>query len=67
MAFSVGGSLTSPTPGLPSDVGSNKYCYSTPLVITRSDGATSTWNPTIIVSVNNARVITAYPTRNNEC
>ncbi len=66
MVFAVGGTLTSPA--IVKDKGSNKWCYSAPLTITRyRDGATSLWNPTVFVSKNNKKIITAFPSRTSAC
>lgn len=67
MAFATGGALKEPTPGFPVDAGSNKWCYTSPMIVTNNKGATKTWNPTILVSSNNSKVITSYPTSIDNC
>lgn len=63
MDFSVRQSVQTPSSGYPKNIGSNKYCYSTPIQIKNSKGVVvKTYHPTVIVSVNNKKVITAYPT-----
>ncbi len=45
-----------------------KRCYTTPVYIEDSDGnLLLTVNPTVIVSMTNNRVITSYPTTNQDC
>ncbi|MFZ4840993.1 hypothetical protein [Mycetocola saprophilus] len=63
MEMALSSSVTNPGPGYPIDIGSGKYCYSTPVQIFHSDGSLiRVINPTIIVSANNKKVITAVPT-----
>lgn len=59
MVFATGEAITK---GSPVNEGSNKYCYSAPIQIKNGSTVVTTYYPTIIVSVNNKRVITSYPT-----
>ncbi|WP_147305811.1 hypothetical protein [Subtercola boreus] len=64
MEYALAESVTTPGDGYPIDVGGGKYCYSAPIELhDASDGHyIKTINPTIIVSGNNKKVITAIPT-----
>ncbi len=44
-------------------MGGQKLCYTTPVQIMNEDGVVvDTYHPTVVVSANNLRVITSYPT-----
>ncbi|AZZ48981.1 hypothetical protein C5E02_06820 [Rathayibacter rathayi] len=52
----------------PESEGDEKLCYSTSVELHRSDGSLAgVYNPTIIVSANNHKVITSYPTTVPDC
>lgn len=59
MVFATGQAITS---GPFYNEGNNKYCYTAPLQIKHNGTVVTTYHPTILVSVNNKRVITSYPT-----
>jgi hypothetical protein len=68
MVFATGSIVTSPAPGFPKDAGAGKLCYSAPILIKDADGnVVDTYNPTVLVSENNKRIITSYPTRVDRC
>lgn len=63
MEYALAQSVTAPSDGYPIDIGGDKYCYTTPIEIFDRDGnPLATINPTIIVSANNKKIITAVPT-----
>lgn len=63
MNFAVKQSLAAPAPGYPQNLGSGKYCYTTPISVYNSRGQLiKNLNPTIVISSNNQKVITAFPT-----
>ncbi|MDH6277358.1 hypothetical protein M2118_000309 [Aurantimicrobium minutum] len=63
MNFAVKQSLAAPAPGYPQNLGSGKYCYTTPISVYNSRGQlVKNLNPTIVISANNQKVITAFPT-----
>ncbi|MDQ0410449.1 hypothetical protein QF007_001572 [Clavibacter michiganensis] len=63
MVFATGSIVTSPGPGFPEDEGDGKLCYSAPILIKDEDGnVVDTYNPTVIVSANNKKIITSFPT-----
>lgn len=63
MVYAVNGSVSAPSPNYPVNIGNNKWCYTTPIQIKNTQGVvTKTLHPTVIVSVNNKKVITAFPT-----
>lgn len=63
MNFAVEKSLLAPAPGYPQNLGSGKYCYTTPISVYNSRGQLiKNLNPTIVISSNNQKVITAFPT-----
>lgn len=69
MVFVTRSALESPSysAGKPND----KRCYTTPIEVYEFiDGnpvKQKTFNPTVMVSVNNKKVITSYPTNNHRC
>lgn len=65
MWYSTKSALENPSFTL--DMGSNKRCYTAPIVIENSEGKKVTFHPTVLVSMNNKRVITSYPTTEHEC
>ncbi|AJW78550.1 hypothetical protein DZF92_13555 [Clavibacter michiganensis subsp. insidiosus] len=68
MVFATGSIVTAPAPGFPKDVGDGKLCYSAPIIIKNAEGnVVDTYNPTVLVSGNNKKVITSYPTRVDRC
>jgi hypothetical protein len=68
MVFATGSIVTAPAPGFPKDVGDGKLCYSAPITIKNAEGnVVDTYNPTVLVSANNKRIITSYPTRVDRC
>jgi hypothetical protein len=68
MAFAVQEIVKAPEVGYPKDAGSQKLCYSAPMMIVNpSYKYSKTYHPTVIVSVNNKLVITAYPTTSPNC
>lgn len=57
-------SVRAPAIGYPKNIGSNKWCYSAPIKVHDPvTGANVTFNPTVIVSTNNKKVITSFPTK----
>lgn len=61
MVYATGEAITQDR--APDDHGNDKLCFTAPIEIYKTDGTyIGTWNPTIIVSANNRRVITSYPT-----
>lgn len=63
MVFAVNASVTAPSPGYPFNIGNNKWCYTSPVIIRKANGVVvRTLHPTVIVSTNNKKVITAFPT-----
>jgi len=63
MVFAVNASVTAPSSGYPFNIGNNKWCYTTPIQIKNSKGVVvRTLHPTVVVSTNNKKVITAFPT-----
>lgn len=64
MEYTLAEAVTSPGDGYPIDAGDGKYCYSAPIELYDiHDGhLIKTINPTIIVSGNNKKIITAIPT-----
>lgn len=69
MVFVTRSALESPSysAGKPND----KRCYTTPIevyeVIDGNPVKQKTFNPTVMISVNNKKVITSYPTNNHRC
>lgn len=61
MVWVVGQAVTSPASGYPKDIGGGKSCYST-LIYMKGTKGTVSFRPSIVVSRNNKRVITAIPT-----
>lgn len=52
----------------PEEEGDSKLCYTAPVEMHKADGTlVGVYNPTVIVSANNARVITSYPTVTPDC
>jgi hypothetical protein len=63
MVFATGSMVTSPAPGFPKDVGDGELCYSAPIFIKNAGGeVVDTYNPTVLVSANDKKIITSYPT-----
>ena len=63
MVFATGSIVTAPGPGFPKDEGDGKLCYSAPILIKNEEGnVVDTHNPTVIVSANNKKIITSFPT-----
>ena len=62
MLFATSQAISGPTPGYPTNEGSNKWCYTTPIQIKKNGVVINTFRPTIIVSSSTKRVLTSYPT-----
>jgi hypothetical protein len=63
MVFATGSIVTAPASGFPKDVGAGKLCYSAPILIKNAQGdVVDTYNPTVLVSANNKKIISSYPT-----
>lgn len=63
MDFVTRQAIEAPSPGYPIDQENGKTCYTTPVEIVRADGTIiRTLMPTVIVSIDNTKVITTYPT-----
>lgn len=68
MDFATKSALWVPSPDYPVNVGDGKYCYTTPILIKNSQGQViKSMSPTVIVSVNNRKVITSIPTTTPSC
>jgi len=67
MLTAVQTALEDPRPGFPLDVGDGKVCYAAPVRF--DDGSRPDDEPwvKVIVSATTDRVITAYPTRTDDC
>lgn len=63
MEFVTAQSIQAPSPGYPIGIGGGKACFTTPALIVDSSGSViRTLAPTVIVSINNKKVITSIPT-----
>lgn len=66
MAFATEQALKSPKKTRPKS--GNKRCYTTPVQLRDSRNVVRvTFNPTIIISLNNKKVITSYPSSKDAC
>jgi hypothetical protein len=63
MVFATGSIVTAPGPGFPKDEGDGKLCHSAPILIKNEEGnVVDTYNPTVMVSASNKKIITTFPT-----
>lgn len=54
-------------PSFTRDMGGGKRCYTALIKILPHKGEVKEYYPTVIVSINNKKVITSYPTREHGC
>lgn len=64
MGFAVKEALSHP--GTIANGGQGKLCFSTPIELHRGTTVVK-FNPTVIISMNNRKVITAYPSNRQQC
>jgi len=66
MVWATGQAVEHPAGGYPRTLGGGKLCYSTPIFMSGPYGSIQ-FNPTIIVSDSNRKIITSYPTTSPAC